>query len=163
MHRVSNIAGRMKIVFWETYEQIHRITTASWEGIKFSIHCWSTPAFTKSIFCYLLHKTRADFQRTRFWQESYKIHSVLLCSLNYVSSWWSDKLFFSQGKPIITPLKPREQSQAWPKTAKNELVPGLSNFLLWHLKTFSLIAFSKTCINTQGTEKQRLEICWIRS
>lgn len=69
-------------------------------------------------FSYLLHKTRAHFQRTRFQQTSYKnsLYSALQSELYFLLM---VKLFFSQGKPTITPLKPGEQPQAWPKTAKN--------------------------------------------
>lgn len=42
------------------------------------------------------------------------------------------------------PAKAGEQPQAWPKTPKVKVAPGLSGFLLWPLKVFSLIAFYKT-------------------
>lgn len=76
---------------------------------------------------------------------------VLLHSLNSVFSWWLGTLLFSQSKPTVTPPKPGSQSQAWRRAAPDELAPGLCSVLLWHLKAFALIAFSKVWIYRQGT------------
>lgn len=122
------------------------------EGRKqFSIHHWSTPTFTKPIPFH--YHTWGQSWLPKNKTLASKLHNSpgLLHSLNSIFSWWLGTLLFSQSKPAVTPPKPGSQSQAWRRTAPDELAPGLRGILLWHLKAFTLIAFSKTWIYRQGT------------